>query len=269
MKRLPKALLCSPDYFEVSYSINEWMDPGVPVDRALARRQWSALKDRLQDLGLEVLVVQGEPGLPDMVFAADCGLFVGDMFWVSNFHHPERRGEAAAYASRANALGFAPVPVPAEIGFEGLGDVIVCPRGLVVGRGPRSSPELKGWLERQGFPIVAEVSLAQARFYHTANVLACLDAQTVLYYPEAFDQVSRKALGQAFSHLIEVDLSEAAEKFACNCVTVGSRVLMGGSSERLDQVLRDLGWQPERLDVSEFEKSGAGVRCLVMDFWTQ
>jgi N-dimethylarginine dimethylaminohydrolase len=36
-------LMCPPTYFAVSYAINAWMDPTVPVDRQRAIDQWSNL----------------------------------------------------------------------------------------------------------------------------------------------------------------------------------------------------------------------------------
>ena len=33
-------LMCPPEYFSVTYSINAWMDTAVPVDTELAVKQW-------------------------------------------------------------------------------------------------------------------------------------------------------------------------------------------------------------------------------------
>lgn len=44
-------LMCAPDHFEVTYSINPWMDPSKPVDLPLATTQWEDLRDRYRALG--------------------------------------------------------------------------------------------------------------------------------------------------------------------------------------------------------------------------
>ncbi|MGE4205069.1 MAG: dimethylarginine dimethylaminohydrolase family protein [Vulcanimicrobiota bacterium] len=251
----------------MSYSINDWMDPTRAVDQELAQSQWQSLKTRLEELGQQVMVVPGQAGWPDMVFAADCGLALGGTFWVSNFRHPERAGEADHYRRWFESNGLQVRQVPAGITFEGLGDVIVCERGLVVGLGPRSCPELAGWLQDQGLPVLARVELAQERFYHTANVLACLDGSTLIYYPDAFTAASRQALSLVFDQLVECTQSDAVDHFACNCMTVAQTVLMGECSPPLRAQLARLGWRVESLILSEFKKSGAGVRCLVLDFW--
>ena len=40
-------LMCAPQFFDVTYSINAWMDVGVPVDNQLARQQWQRLVQTL------------------------------------------------------------------------------------------------------------------------------------------------------------------------------------------------------------------------------
>src|SRR5579859_5463196 len=64
-------LMCPPEYFDVSYAINPWMDPDQPVDTARAKAQWTGLHDTFARLGHRVHVIDPVPGLPDMVFAAN------------------------------------------------------------------------------------------------------------------------------------------------------------------------------------------------------
>jgi len=49
-------LMCPPDHFAVSYSINPWMDTSVPVDRARAREQWDGLRAAIIAAGGQVEV---------------------------------------------------------------------------------------------------------------------------------------------------------------------------------------------------------------------
>jgi hypothetical protein len=44
--------LCPPTFYDVTYSINPFMDPSVKVDRVLAWRQWSRFVDALERRGL-------------------------------------------------------------------------------------------------------------------------------------------------------------------------------------------------------------------------
>ena len=70
-------LMCPPEYFAVTYAINPWMNPAEPVDRDRALAQWQDLRDTFVRLGHTVHTITPEPGLPDMVFAANGGTVIG------------------------------------------------------------------------------------------------------------------------------------------------------------------------------------------------
>ena len=50
-------LMCRPEHFTVSYTINPWMEPAKPTDTAKAVRQWQALYDTYIELGHEVELI--------------------------------------------------------------------------------------------------------------------------------------------------------------------------------------------------------------------
>ena len=68
-------LMVSPDYFSIDYAINPHMvsDNGQlnQVDPARAMEQWLKLKAIFESLNLDIDVIDGEKGLPDMVFCAN------------------------------------------------------------------------------------------------------------------------------------------------------------------------------------------------------
>lgn len=83
-------LVCNPRYYEVVYSINPWMHPVErPADRDLAISQWHGLVALLKQVGANVVVMEGQPGLPDMVFTANAGLvFQNKKVVLANFKYP-------------------------------------------------------------------------------------------------------------------------------------------------------------------------------------
>ncbi|MGH3933130.1 MAG: amidinotransferase, partial [Pseudonocardiaceae bacterium] len=83
-------LMCPPRYFTVSYKINPWMDPGRPVDTARAMAQWTALADTYRALGHTVEMIDPQPDLPDMVFAANSGTVLGGVVLGARFRHAQR-----------------------------------------------------------------------------------------------------------------------------------------------------------------------------------
>src|SRR5438105_11707894 len=92
-ERLRNYVMCPPRFFDVAYRINPWMQPDRPVDRDLAGRQWENLRRTLEDLGHAVDVVEPADGLPDMVFAANSGLVIGNRVLTARMATAERRGE--------------------------------------------------------------------------------------------------------------------------------------------------------------------------------
>ena len=91
-------LMCPPTYFDVAYAINPWMDPSVPVDRALALAQWTALVEAYRAAGHRVDLLDPVPGLPDMVYAANGAFALDGRVLPARFAYAERAAEATAHA---------------------------------------------------------------------------------------------------------------------------------------------------------------------------
>ena len=64
------------------------------------------------------------PGLPDMAFAANGGISIGNKAMAARFTHPERHGESTAYLSWFTATGRDNVVQAAEFN-EGEGDFVL------------------------------------------------------------------------------------------------------------------------------------------------
>jgi N-dimethylarginine dimethylaminohydrolase len=56
--------------------------------------------------------------------------------------------------------------------------------------------------------------------------------------------------------------SDVAAGFACNAMPVGDRVVSSSSISAVAAPLRRAGYETVALPVTEFMKSGGGVRCL-------
>ena len=72
----PRFLMCRPQYFAVTYSINPWMDPRAWADsgeqlHATAARQWAGLHRTLLARDAVIEAIEPEAGLPDLVFTAN------------------------------------------------------------------------------------------------------------------------------------------------------------------------------------------------------
>lgn len=263
---IQRVLMCRPRFFDIEYSINPWMDVGNRVDKERAAHQWEEARRLLDERGIQIFEIEPVPNLPDMTFTGDCGVTFGNCFIRSNYRHPERQPEAGHFEKWFEAHGYRVVTLPEGVWFEGLGDVVAWENDIVFGHGPRSSPESLEYVQRAvpDLRVRARVSLATDEFFHTGLAAALLDADTLLYFPDAFTADSRRALAASFARCIEVDERDATHHFVCNNIPLGREVILDGCSPELRDQLADHGFQTVTCDMSEFKKSGGSVRCLIV-----
>jgi N-dimethylarginine dimethylaminohydrolase len=264
-------LMCAPTYFDIEYSINPWMNVDVKVNKALAFEQWHRFIDVLKELGDTVELIEPMPGLPDMTFAGDGGLVLDRTFIPSNFRNKERQGESEHYTRWFERRGFDIVHMPEDVFFEGLGDVVFHERRAIVGHGRRSDARSIEHLKRivPDLQILGDLYIRDDRYFHLAMALGFIDADTVLYYPEAFDEDAVKRLPSMVKTPIALGDKDANEYFACNNVVIGDTVLMDNCTEGLRGALAEHGYKVRTCDMSEFKKSGGSLRCLVLSFIEQ
>jgi N-dimethylarginine dimethylaminohydrolase len=259
-------LMCPPEYFTVAYAINPWMEVGRPIDTTLARRQWEALRRTYLDLGHSVQVIAPVPGLPDMVFAANGGLVIDGTALSARFAHPERAAEGPAYLAwlRRAELRSA---IEAEHVNEGEGDFLVVggSHGIVLaGTGFRTAPAAHAEVQELfGRPVVS-LRLVDPRFNHLDTALAVLDEHTVAYYPEAFSPGSREVLRKLFPDALLADADDAVV-LGLNAVSDGRHVVLAEQATGLAEQLRERGYQPIGVDLSEFLKAGGGAKCCTLE----
>lgn len=261
-------VMCRPSEFAVEYAINPWMDPSRPVDRDRAMRQWEGLVEVYRSLGHTVEVVDALPGQPDMVFAANGALVVGDVAYGSRFRFPERAAEAGAVATwlRGRGVHVTPASHPAE----GEGDFLVLGHVVLAGTGFRTSlaahVEAATVIDR---PFVT-LELVDPAFYHLDVALGVLDdgrgaaPADIAYYPGAFSAHSRRTLRELFPEALLVSRDEALT-FGLNLVSDGRHVVMPREATALMARLRQRGYDPVAVELDEFRKSGGSVKCCTME----
>ncbi|MGV9694086.1 dimethylargininase [Streptomyces sp. NPDC003444] len=260
-------LMCPPAHFTVTYSINPWMDPTKPVDPRLALAQWEDLRDRYRALGHTVEVLEPDPALPDMVFAANGATVVGGRALGARFAYPERAAEADAHLDWFRRHGWAEedLRVPQHVN-EGEGDFAVTASWILAGRGFRASPLSHG--EAQEFfgrPVIG-LDLVDPRYYHLDTALCVLDdaGDEVMYYPAAFSPGSRAVLARLFPDAL-IATEEDAAAFGLNAVSDGRNILLPQAAVGLFEPLRERGFEPVGMDLSELLKGGGSVKCCTQE----
>ncbi|MFR9749994.1 dimethylargininase [Nocardia sp. 004] len=256
-------VMCRPDYFDVTYSINPWMNPAEPVDRSRAIEQWELLRTIYADYGHTVEVVPGVPGLPDMVFAANGGLIIGERAISARFTHPERAAEGPAYHRWFARLGLSGLVAAAEVN-EGEGDFLLVGDRLLAGMGFRSSPSAHAEVSRHfGLPVVS-LELVDPRFYHLDTVLLPLGGRTIAYYPPAFSQASRAILAELYPDAITATEADAVV-LGLNGVCDGHTVFLSSRATDLHEALCVRGYHPVGIEMSELLKAGGSVKCCTLE----
>jgi arginine dihydrolase len=255
-------LMCPPDYFTVEYAINPWMRPDEPVDLPLAKQQWQELRATYLGLGHTVRVIPPVPGLPDMVFAANGGTVIGGKVLGAKFKHSERAPEGPAYMEWFRNSGYTTVIDPEHVN-EGEGDIIYTGRAIIAGHGFRSDQALQATIcDLFGLPVIS-VRLVDPRFYHLDTALMVLDADTVAYFPAAFDEASQAAIAAHFSELIEAKDADA-EVLGLNGLSDGQNVVMPVQATGLAGQITAAGFTVVGVDMSEFMKAGGGPKCCTL-----
>jgi N-dimethylarginine dimethylaminohydrolase len=258
------ALMCPPAHFGVRYEINPWMDRRRPPRKGLAHQQWEILNGTLaQKMGINIELIDAVAGLPDFVFTANAGLCMGNTSIASRFRYRQRSPEEAHWEQWFAARGYQVVRLPPGLHFEGEGDVLQCGHLLAAGYRFRSDREAVFHVSQLLEKELLALELVDPWFYHLDTCFAPLGPDTVLYYPPAFSEESRRRIVERFSRAIPV-VDEEARRLVCNLVAADRQVVISANCPVARTQLLNLGYVVNEVEVSEFMKAGGGAKCLVL-----
>lgn len=245
---------------EVSSSINDCelsfhSRQQIDVPRAIAQHQ--AYQDCLAELGVRLISLPAEPGLPDAVFVEDPAIVVNEIAVISNMGAPSRRPETSSLApvlSRYRPLKFLVHPAT----LDG-GDVLRIERSVFVGLSRRTNrdgvaqlSDLLGACHYQVSPIEVRGCL------HLKSACSYLGDDTVLVNRSWIDP-------EPLSRFELIDVPEE-EPAAANALLVNDVVIMPASFPKTRALLEKRGFHVRTIDVSELQKAEAGVTCTSLIF---
>ena len=275
------------------------------VNRELAIEQWHMLKDTLEDLGVEVIVVPPDAAQPGLVYPANAGVMwdvdrplprTERTLLLSNLL-PTRAGETAHYRRVLADAGFRTETLDARLRFEGeadffpVGDAYLLTHGRVEKQRFVPALAFPPWKRVYGFRTdvrvldhlaprvdpkpVLRIELVLEAHYHGDTALCAFGPgrEHLLVYRDAISPGDWPRIESHFGETL-LELSEPdAKRYAANSFTYtpdgGSQsylVLPGGISDRLQDQIRERGVTPVVVDVSEFLKKGGGsVKCMIGD----
>lgn len=255
-----KVLMCRPKHFDIEYEINPWMNIENKVDRAKALSQWQALYDTYRELGVAVELISQVKGLPDMVFTANGGICMGRTFVSGNFRYKERKGEEAHFQHWFRDRGYDVRTLHSFQGGEG--DALFYKDTLYMGYGFRSDPDAHREVAKILGVRYVSLQLVDPYYYDFDTTFCPIGDLGFLYYPMAFSEESRERLASVEGAIMMT--KQQAEGFIGNSVYVDGYLLVSYLDDDLRRKLSILDVEPVLLDMSEFKKSGGGIKCCTL-----
>jgi N-dimethylarginine dimethylaminohydrolase len=265
---MAKFLMCKPDGYGIFYSINPWMQPEYweMTDHYLAVRQWNTLKDKLEELGHEVVVIDQAAGSPDMVFVANAGVVHNNQVTLSCMKNEERKGETKEFA-RFFKEHFKVLNYNSQV-QEGAGDCLFDPlRNFFWNGYGQRSVEGASWYTEEVFTKgVVNLELTDPFFYHLDTCFCPLTHGEVVYYPPAFSSFAREIIEKRIPRKRRIDLYSAeADAFCANMICVDDDIIMPDWHGDLPNELKEKhGYNVHMLDMSAFIAAGGACKCLVL-----
>jgi N-dimethylarginine dimethylaminohydrolase len=258
-------LMCPPTYFDIEYEINPWMHKDNQVKPELAKQQWQKLYDiYTHTLGWDVQLIDPVNGLPDMVFTANGGLVYRGTAVLPRFRYPERQGETEHFKHWFEQAGYQTYMPKHD--FEGEGDAFVWRDEILFGGHPFRS-DIKVHKELAGLFKLEPVSLqlTDPRFYHLDTCFTIIDQDTISVFPKAFSPDSLAKLRKLVPNLIEADEDDAVVYGLNAQVLSHQAVVIPADANNLVKRYQKLGLKVYETPISEFQKSGGGVKCLTLE----
>jgi N-dimethylarginine dimethylaminohydrolase len=85
-----------------------------------------------------------------------------------------------------------------------------------------------------------------------------------MYYPGAFSPESLAVLRELYPDAVLVDEADA-DVFGLNAVSDGLHVFLPDTATGLARQLRERGFEPVGVDLSELLKAGGSVKCCTLE----
>ena len=284
---------CEPAFLDNAIPNNVYMGRGKgpqKIDRKKACASYHDFVRMLRALGVEVLEVPPEQGCQDQSYTANVGIWMtpetganGPHLVVANFKAAGREVEEEPALRFFHELGLSPKQCPYD--WEGEADLKYLKPGLYAGGiGQFSDPKAYRWIaDKTGVEII-QVKETSKKLYHLDCSLMRLDDDNILVTPEGLDGAGMDALRKHYGNAktekqgIWKTPPAFSECGFTNCVLIpDKRVIIHEVYEKPEQqewmtnFCRQFGLIDWRIEIGEFEKSGADWSCCHMhlDGWRQ
>lgn len=226
-------------------------------DFELALKQHDIYCQTLSDLGLEVTVLDAEPGYPDCCFVEDTAVVCKEVAVITPLGALSRQGEQLTIQPElAKHKPTVVIEPPALI--EG-GDVLQVEDTFYVGLSDRTNQAgaeaLEAAVGPHGYSVISIACCPSLHFKTDVNYIG---NNTILLSPccNGMEQLA------AFDRVIVED----DEAYARNCLYINGTVIVPAGFPKTLEKVRATGVETVVIDVSEFRKLDGGLTCLSLRF---
>lgn len=285
---VPTFLMCPPLSYNTSTPNNIWMEDLDDIERKVddkkAARQFQALYQFLSSRGVvQLLPVPSNCGLQDLVFTANLGIVLEhlpakDTVVISNYDSKPRIGETEVGVKFFQSMGYKTI-VPSTK-FEGEAELKHLYDNVYIGGyGLRSQKETYEQFEEQFDMKIIKVRESDPYLYHLDCSIFPLTYEKTIVCTDLLSTTEIKEI-EAVTEIIDVSREEALPGL-CNSVRVGNYLLNGShihelkrgtenyrleiaKNRKLEDIAADNGFELALFNLSEYQKGGAALSCMVM-----
>ena len=228
-----------------------------PISYERAQAQHKQYTDALNELGLDVIILDSEPDLPDSVFVEDVALVLDDCAIMLYPGATSRRPEVATVEKiLASYRDIFHIQPPDTV--DG-GDILAVDHTIYVGISSRSTSkaieQIKAILQPRNYQVRA-VNVTGC--LHLKSAVTQVSKDTLLINPA---WVAKKDFpGMKF---IEIDPSEPN---AANAVWIDDKIIYPSSFRKTGEKLKKAGVEMFNVDADELEKAEGAVTCCSLIF---
>ena len=231
------------------------------IDVTLAKEQHRTYVSILKESGIKIVELPTLESHPDSVFMQDPAFLGVGRSVIGRFKEIERRGEEDALRTelqaRKHAVGeLNTITAPGTL--EG-GDILVTDNELFVGESQRTN--LDGITQLATLLPQLKVAAVKTKLFHLLCGVTYLSKGIMIISPQLIE-------GSNFPGFKFVEIPKE-DAYSCDALYLGGqRVLVPSGFPNTVTKLKQAGYSPVEIDVSEFYKGDGGVTCLSSPIYT-
>jgi N-dimethylarginine dimethylaminohydrolase len=274
-----EAMLVSPEHFKMSSQSaadNLYMDRRRIVNTSKALNQHQMLKIKIESLGVRVNSFPGLPDMDDAVFTNNTFATTYGRFIIGHMLHQVRKIETTRQDVKSffsEQMKYETVDLSKIEGVAELTGALIIDHQRNIGFcGLSSRADIKGAKNmNEAFKLDATFvfDLAAAE-YHTNVVFTILAGKAAILFPGGLNsEAAAAALSSAYGDGMVAITEREKNAFAANSLAITPRDVLFSTTAfsalttETKSKLSTLSFNLHHVDVSEFEKAGGSLRCLI------